>query len=232
MWSVVVLLPIALFAQLAGTCAPEVAPVTLVAMERAESGFDPLAIYDNTAHVGWRPRSRRKALWLAENLIAAGHRLDLGLMQIDSANLAGLHLTLSQAFDPCASLRAAATVLTADYKLGLGGAGEGVAAASGQRALLAALSRYNTGDPVRGFQNGYVARVVTAARYVVPAIAVNSAPAARNRAAPERAVAPMKPDWRVFDNTGADASWSVFAPTGAGRLSGSSHPANPDQTGE
>lgn len=108
MWSVVVLLPIALFAQLAGTCAPEVAPVTLVAMERAESGFDPLAIYDNTTHVGWRPRSRRKALWLAENLIAAGHRLDLGLMQIDSANLAGLHLTLSQAFDPCASLRVAA----------------------------------------------------------------------------------------------------------------------------
>jgi type IV secretion system protein VirB1 len=224
-----VLLPIALAAQLAGYCASEVAPGTSVAVAAAESGLDPLAIRDNTADMVWRPKDRRKALWLAEKLVAAGHRLDLGLMQIDSANLARLHLTLSQAFDPCASMRAAATLLTADYKLALGGVGEGVVAASGQRALLAAISRYNTGDPVRGFHNGYVARVVIAARYVVPAIAVDSAPASADRAAPEKSTAP---DWRVFDNTANDSSWNVFQAAEPGRLSGSSHPANLNQTGE
>jgi type IV secretion system protein VirB1 len=223
-----VLLPIALATQLAGHCAREVAPGTSVAVAAAASGLDPLAIRDNTADMVWRPKDQRKALWLAEKLIAAGHRLDLGLMQIDSANLAGLHLTLSQAFDACTSMRAAATVLTADYKLALGGVGEGVAAASGQPALLAAISSYNTGDPVRGFRNGYVARVVTAARYVVPAIAVDAAPASPDRAAPEKSAAP---DWRVFDNTGNNSSWNVFQTAGPGRLSESSQPADPS-TGE
>jgi type IV secretion system protein VirB1 len=87
-----------------------------VAVAAAESGFDPLAIRDNTAHMVWRPRDRRKALWLAEELLGAGHRLDLGLMQIDSTNLARLHLTVAQAFEPCAALHAAGRLLIADYK--------------------------------------------------------------------------------------------------------------------
>ena len=48
-------------------------------------------------------------------------------MQLDSANLARLQLTLSQAFEPCASLHAAGAILITDYEsgLGVGGWGEG-----------------------------------------------------------------------------------------------------------
>lgn len=228
---------IALLTQLARTCDPAVAPGTQVAVAAAESGFDPLAIRDNTAHMVWRPRDRRKALLLAEELIGAGHRLDLGLMQIDSANLARLHLTVSQAFEPCAALHAAGRLLIADYKPV--GAGGGVAPALAQRALRAALSRYNTGDPVRGFQNGYVARVEAAARYVVPEIAVLHAPTGQppgqarwlkadrglkahappNRPAPETSV---PPDWQVFGTASgampSSSSWNVFPPPAGGPL--------------
>jgi type IV secretion system protein VirB1 len=76
------MLPPALFAPLAVACAPQVAPGTLAV---AESGLDPLAIRDNTAHMVWRLRDLRKELLLAEDLIGAGHRLDVGLMQLDSA---------------------------------------------------------------------------------------------------------------------------------------------------
>jgi type IV secretion system protein VirB1 len=208
---------IALVTQIARTCDPAVAPGTQVAVAAAESGFDPLAIRDNTAHMVWRPRDRRKAVWLAEELLGAGHRLDLGLMQIDSANLARLHLTVAQSFEPCAAMHAAGRLLIADYKPV--GAGGGVTPALAQRALRAALSRYNTGDPVRGFQNGYVARVEAAARYVVPEIAVLHATPAPTRPPPQTSAAP---DWQVFGPasgaTPSSSSWNVFSQSAGGPL--------------
>jgi type IV secretion system protein VirB1 len=108
------MLPPALFAPLAAASAAQVAPGTLAAMAVTESGFDPLTIRDNTAHMARRLRDSRKALLLAEDLIGAGRRLDLGLMELDSTDLARLHVTLSQAFEPCASLHAARTILVGD----------------------------------------------------------------------------------------------------------------------
>ena len=62
------ILPAALVAQLALSCAPEAAPGTLAAVAAAESGFDPLAIYDNTTGESWRPSSVSMAFRKISNL--------------------------------------------------------------------------------------------------------------------------------------------------------------------
>ncbi len=154
------------FVRLARRCAPGVAPATLAAIAITESGFNPLSIHDNTLAASDYPSTAAKAVSLATTLIAAGRSVDLGLMQINSANLVALGLTPEAAFDPCQSLTAGAAILQADYAGGATHAGQ-------QAALRIAFSRYNTGTPLRGFTNGYVGRIEAAARQVVPAIDPN-----------------------------------------------------------
>jgi hypothetical protein len=79
----------------------------------------------------------------------------MGLMQINSRNLGALNITVADAFDPCRNLWAGARILTSNYLQaakteGLGG-----------KALLEAISAYNTGNFRAGFSNGYVRRVVS-----------------------------------------------------------------------
>jgi type IV secretion system protein VirB1 len=136
-----VILPLAVIVQLATACAPQVAPETLAAIAQTESTRDPLAIRDNATHFSYRPRDKAEAVAVARNLIAEGHDLDLGLMQINRGNFAWLGLTVEAAFDPCRSIAAGAAVPTR-------------------------ISRYNTGSPTAGFRNGYVPRVLVADRKV------------------------------------------------------------------
>ena len=185
---VAVITSLALFTQLAGACAPRVAPGTLAAIAATESRFDPLAIYDNTTHSAWWPKRQTAAVALAHRLIGAGDSVDLGLMQINSANLAALHLTVQDAFDPCANLHAGAALLVKDYDGGRTQAEE-------QAALRTALSRYNSGTQGGGFTNGYVARVVGAARQVVPEID----PDAPRAMKPTADATPH--DWNVFPDS-------------------------------
>jgi type IV secretion system protein VirB1 len=132
-----VILPLAAIAHLATACAPQVAPATLEAVAKTESGFDALAVHDNATGRTYQPASTDQAVGLARQLIAAGHSVDAGLLQINNHNFEWLGLTVATAFDPCRSIAAAATLLTA-------------------------ISRYNTGSPRAGFTNGYVDRVLDA----------------------------------------------------------------------
>lgn len=173
-------LPFALLIGLAQSCAPSVAPETLLSVVRTESGFDPFTIGINgRPHRALHPATIKAAVSLAEGLLARGENLDLGLAQINSRNLPRLGLTLRTAFDPCRNLAGGARVLTANYLSAQRGALEA------QTALRAALSVYNTGDPVRGLRNGYVTKVQAAAAVVVPAIAATRpSPAAEAGDAP------------------------------------------------
>jgi type IV secretion system protein VirB1 len=126
-----------------------VAPSTLASVARTESGFQPLAINDNTTGTRGVPATSDVAVQIAAKLIEAGHSVDVGIMQINSGNFARLGLTLKTAFDPCKSVAAAATILAGDYN-------GGETHEAQQSALRAALSRYNTGDAQRGLANGYV----------------------------------------------------------------------------
>ena len=78
---------LASFVQLAGQCAPSVHVDTLAAVARAESRFETNAINDNSARRHYAPPDRAAASAIAVRLIGLGHSVDLGLMQINSANL-------------------------------------------------------------------------------------------------------------------------------------------------
>lgn len=145
-------------------CAPTVAVETVQAIIQVESAGDPLALNANRNGEAVRLRADdlADAIRLARAEIAAGNTVDIGLMQINSANLPKLGYSVEQVFNPCTNLRAGAAILTAAYD------GAAKTHGEGQDALRAALSAYNTGDYGRGFANGYVARYY--AEHVAPAI--------------------------------------------------------------
>ena len=173
----------ALVLMLASHCAPAVAPQTLVSVARVESGFDPLVIGVNAPTAARiYSRSLPKAVSAATALIARGANIDIGLGQINSANLGRLGLSVADAFDPCRNLRAAGQVLQQAYQ------GQAPSPGREQAALRTALSIYNTGRTDRGFRNGYVAKVRAAAGLAGPSLATSE------RAASQ----PPPPTWDVF----------------------------------
>jgi type IV secretion system protein VirB1 len=89
-------------------------------------------------------------------LVAAGQSVDLGLAQINSRNLDALSLSVDTVFEPCSNLRAAQTVFLWGYDR------EEDTELSAREKLIAALSRYNTGNSTAGVHNGYTARVLAA----------------------------------------------------------------------
>jgi type IV secretion system protein VirB1 len=158
------------FESLAARCAPSVPPKTLRAVGLTESRLDPLALHDNTTGISEVAPSAKDALLDATAWIDRGDSVDIGLMQINSANLAALEMTPIEALNPCASLAGGAAVLQAAY-------GGGKTNAEDQVALLLALSRYNTGSPLKGIMNGYVHRVVMNAGDMPLAMARHPGPA-------------------------------------------------------
>jgi len=185
---------------LAAQCAPAVAPETLLSVVQVESRFEPLAIGVNGApRVLVEPASVDDAVAKAAAFIKAGRSIDLGLAQINSRNLSWLGLSLAEAFEPCTNLGAAARILQEGY-------GRTDPARMGEQAALrTALSYYNTGRPDRGFSNGYVAKVATAAHRIVPAIA-EATVATLSESAPS---APPE----------IPSSWDVFGEVHRGRSS-------------
>lgn len=182
---------------LARTCAPHVAPTTLLAVARAESRLDPLAIGVNGPGGGaLRLRSPREAAAAAHRLADRGRDFDLGLGQINVRNLAPLGLSIEDAFDPCRNLAAAGEVLADGYRRGVAKVGPG------QRALRIAFSVYNTGHTARGFANGYVARVTGAVR------ARDASPATPPPAPP--------PGWDTFGTARRAWAQGAFVITSAG----------------
>lgn len=140
-------------AALIAQCTSGVAPATLRAIVEVESAGDPYAIHVNAAGITPpRAKTYAEAVRVARALLAGGHSIDLGLMQINSANLGWLGLDVGQVLEPCTNLAAGAAILKSAYAAAVLQYGEG------RQALRAALSAYNTGDFHTGLQNGYVAR--------------------------------------------------------------------------
>jgi type IV secretion system protein VirB1 len=136
-------------------CAPQVPPRTMAAIVAVESGGDPLAIGDNTTRHSYHPPDRATAEAIASRLIAAGHSVDLGIAQINDANVAHLALNLHTVFDGCANLSAGAEILAQDYAIATRRFG------AGQVALRHAIGMYNGGSLDAGAS--YVRRVMLAA---------------------------------------------------------------------
>ena len=142
-------------AQMIRMCAPNVSQRTMSAVVSVESGGNWLAIHDNNLERSFSPPSTETAIAWANELLAAGHSIDIGLSQVNSMNLSMLRLTVRDAFDPCINLHAGARILGADYANASQRFGEG------QYALRRALGAYNSGSLYAG--QSYVDRILTAA---------------------------------------------------------------------
>ncbi len=136
-------------------CAVGVSPRTMAAIVSVESGGWPLTIHDNSTNRSYRFGNRQRAEARATSLLAAGHNLDLGLAQINSANLPALGLSPATVFDSCTNLGAGAAILRHAY------ASAAQRFGAGQAALRLALSAYNSGSLFAAPQ--YARRVVAAA---------------------------------------------------------------------
>ncbi len=145
----------ALFAAL--TCGASVAPSTLQNIITVESHGNPLALGVNGDKLLRQPADITEAVAWAKWLVDHGYNIDAGLMQLNVKNWNRFGVTAETVFDPCTNVRAGAAVLTENYLRAAKRFGPG------QKALLAAISAYNTGNFVSGFGNGYVRKVAAAA---------------------------------------------------------------------
>ena len=88
-------------ATLAQQCAPTIATETIAAVVSHESRTNRFAIGINGGtRISRQPVNQPEAVKTAQRLLGMGLSLDLGLAQINSANLARLGLTVEQVFDP------------------------------------------------------------------------------------------------------------------------------------
>ena len=112
----------------------------LAAIALHESGGDPLVIGVNADRARGLPAAAirsatpQEAATRAAALVAQGRSIDLGLMQINSGQLAGHGLTVETAFDACRNMAVGAGHYAADV----------------QAVWTLAHRRYNTGSTERG----------------------------------------------------------------------------------
>lgn len=134
-------------------CAINTHPDTVRAIIRVESNGNPFAIGVNQAGVHLRrANTAAEAAQIAAEAIGRGINIDMGLMQINSANMRRLGLTTNDIFNPCTNIRVGTQILSMNYSNAVQIHGQT------ETALKAALSAYNTGNMTRGFSNVYVAR--------------------------------------------------------------------------
>ena len=175
-------------------CAAGIGRSTIAAIVRVESSANPWAINDNTSGLSRQPRSYAEAVNMANSLIAKGHSIDMGLGQVNSRNLNLIRLSVDEVFEPCRNLTAASFILKACYTPAKTKFGDG------QKALIHALSCYNTGSLYAG--RLYVDRILVAAgaNRDVRTLAANALPQHRR---PGNGKATLlvnvgRDDWRMF----------------------------------
>ena len=141
----------ALIAQCAVADAP---PAIIREIIEIESVSQPLAINVNGRKAVRfdKPKTIEQAGALVERLLALGHNIDMGYMQVNSQHLERFDMTPAAMFDPCTNIAIGSEIFMRAYRP--------VTQFYGQTplALKTALSAYNTGTFHRGFVNGYVDR--------------------------------------------------------------------------
>jgi hypothetical protein len=134
---------------LAQRCAAGTPGSVVAAIVQQESAGHPLAISTNGAHrQHYRPRSQDEAVALLARLEVLGANYDVGLMQLNSANLHRLHVAAAEALEPCRNVQIGSRLFDIGYA-------RAIASARATVPLLSAYSIYNTGDARNGYTNGY-----------------------------------------------------------------------------
>ncbi|TCU06304.1 type IV secretion system protein VirB1 [Rhizobium sullae] len=138
-------MPVA-FADLARTCAPNVAVETIAAVVSLESDFHPYAIRINSGPPRpAQPASKAEAIELATSLIVDHQDIQIGLGGLGLEEMRKLNLSISDGFDACLNLKATATLLDGYYRLALRA---GADPAQAENIML--QSHFGRGDPSLG----------------------------------------------------------------------------------
>jgi type IV secretion system protein VirB1 len=136
---------------LAALCGQLVDPAMTLRVIEVESRGHAYALHDNTTGEHYYPETLREARLLARHLIDSGHRLDLGLMQINyEVWLRPTAYPIERALDPCTNITLGTTILSADYTQAL------TRSATHDEALLRSLSLYNSGSEWRSLSYAHV----------------------------------------------------------------------------
>jgi hypothetical protein len=85
---------------------------------------------------------------------ARGISVDLGLMQVSTAEAKRRHIRVADLLDTCTNVRVGWSILRENYTA------VGPRYPDPQVALWHALSRYNTGDDNAGIRNGYLRHIM------------------------------------------------------------------------
>lgn len=149
-------------------CAPQVAPSTLEAVIKTESGGDPYVINNIRDHISKAFTTESQAVLYAVNLSKDSKPYSAGLMQIYSGNFKKYKVNNQTVFDPCTNITVGAKILTDNY-LSLEGSNT-------QNNLRQALSIYYSGNKKTGFireknsgNTSYIDRIEKNT-YLVPAL--------------------------------------------------------------
>jgi type IV secretion system protein VirB1 len=164
---------VAAIATLAQQCAPEIATEAVV----------PLVMTESSGDSSRSTSTRGRAFVPAPSLKAQRSSVAMSLLATPSMSawprsirpISRLGVSVEEVFDPCTNLRLASAVLQEGYGLA-------TRHYTGLDAISATYSLYNTGTLTRGFRNGYVGRVWSAAAALgsvqaPPALPVPSTPA-------------------------------------------------------
>ncbi|MBB5696061.1 transglycosylase SLT domain-containing protein [Muricoccus pecuniae] len=184
-----------------------------LATAQAESALHPFAIGDNNTGRSYFPATREAAVAKARELLALGHRIDAGAMQITDRNWPGYGLTVETVFDPRANICAGGRILGEAFQI--------------ERR---ASCRYNTGRPDcrrESGTNGYPEWVDAAARSVGVLPPPQESPAPAPPPPSPAVVAACGPEPAPWDG------WALQAHERCARRRGrdAAHPSSPDGAG-
>ena len=158
--------------KLQSSCLPTAPLSTLRAVVQVESSGNPNAMQidfpkallkrwglaEGTLRLKRQPINQHEAFkWLAY-FRSYDIFVDVGLMQVSTAEAKRRGISPASLLEPCTNLRVGWQILEDAYQI------EKKTYGPGQEALQHAISRYNTGDPQRGIANGYLERVLAAVR--------------------------------------------------------------------
>lgn len=184
-------------------CSPNVHPQTMEAIIQQESNFNPWAIGINDgSQLGEQPSNQNDAISIAKLLILQGKNIDMGLGQINSANLARYNWSVEDVFNPCKNISYSAQILTENYERA------SAKFEDEQTALQAAISAYNTGNFISGHKNGYVDKVKSKVGYSVPAFHTDT-PQANTLPQIKTTEIVDQPAWDIYKKPEKPA-WQVY----------------------
>ena len=164
-------------------CGPDVATEVIHRIVSVESSFNPYAIGVVGGRLQRQPKTKGEAVVTAKFLANSGWNFSMGLAQVNRYNLSKYGLSYDSVFEPCANLRAAASIYqecfiralkTSDYN----------------DARLKAFSCYYSGNFRRGFitdaggKSSYVQRISNVDVDQTDAISVMPIPVISNTITP------------------------------------------------